>query len=328
MSLLPVVVILAQFVPQLSDEPQLVWAAYGAGVSQGLTATWFWQGLERMHLVGALELVGRAAATVGVFALVRGQDDAAFVLWLQAAGGLLAAVVGYGLAVARFAPLRTPRWRDVTGGLRLGWSMFAFRSAVSLYTAGNTFILGLFVPASQVGYYAGAERITRTLQGLLGPISQTLYPRVSHLIHQSQREAAHLVLSAMRLVLAGSLVIYAVTLAGAPTWVNLFLGREFMPAISVLRVLAAVVPLVALSHVLGIQWMLPRGLDRDFNRIIASAGALNVVLAVALAPRYGPLGMAAAVVTSEVFVAAAMYVYLRLGHLDPRSALSRHGVPS
>ncbi len=320
--LVPGAAIATRFVPQLDGEQGLVWAAYSAGVAQGFTPTWFYQGLEQMRLVAALELTGRAVTTLAILILVRKQDDAALVLWLQAIGGSLVATLGYGLAFIRFVSLRGPTWRDVVSGLRLGGSMFAFRVAVSLYTVGNALLLGLFVPAHLVGYYAGAERIVRALQGLFSPISQALYPRVSYLAHRSRHDAARFVLWWMRPVTAGALVVHAVTVAGASAWVRLFLGEEFGPAAPVLRLLTAIVPLVAVSNMLGFQWMLPLGLDRSFNSIIVSAGMLHVTLALVFVPRLGPLGMAVAVVASEVFVTTAMCAYLRLRRLDPRSALS------
>ena len=96
----------------------------------------------------------------------------------------------------------------------------------------------------------------------------------------------------------------------APLLVRFLLGQGFEPAIPVLRVLALLTPLSALSNVLGIQWMLPLGLDRPFNVIILGAGFINMGLAVFLAPRYAHLGMTYTVLLSEIFVFLATYVFL------------------
>jgi polysaccharide transporter, PST family len=86
-----------------------------------------------------------------------------------------------------------------------------------------------------------------------------------------------------------------------------------------LRVLAVLVPLVAIGNVLGIQWMLPLGMDRAFNTIVLLAGVINLSLALLLAPLYTDMGMAWAVVIAEAFVSATMYVVLRSRKLDPLS---------
>jgi PST family polysaccharide transporter len=95
------------------------------------------------------------------------------------------------------------------------------------------------------------------------------------------------------------------------------LGPGFDSAVVVLRILALLPPLIAISNVLGIQWMLALGLDRLVNTIVISACVLNVGLALILVPRYQQVGMATAVVASEALVAFGLYAVLRIRNLDP-----------
>jgi len=103
----------------------------------------------------------------------------------------------------------------------------------------------------------------------------------------------------------------------APILVRLVLGPGFESAVIVLRILSLLPPLIALSNVLGIQWMLALGLDRLVNAVIFSACILNVTLAVILVPHYLHVGMAIAVVASESLVAFGLYGALKARHLDP-----------
>jgi PST family polysaccharide transporter len=231
---------------------------------------------------------------------------------------MLSSVVGLAL-VYRQLPFRLPTWASVRDALQIGWSMFLFKSSVSLYTTGNAFILGLFVSPQLVGYYTGAEKISRALVGLLNPISQTLYPRLSHLVSRAQDRAARLARISVVVMGGAGTAIGIVVFLLAPLIVYLILGNGFAPAVPVLRVLSALVPLVALGNVLGIQWMLPLGLDRAFNTIILLAGLINLSLALLLAPIYKDLGMAWAVVVAEAFVSSSMYLLLRNRKLDPMS---------
>ncbi|MCL6460212.1 MAG: oligosaccharide flippase family protein, partial [Gorillibacterium sp.] len=235
---------------------------------------------------------------------------------LQGAGSLVATLMTFVFAY-REVPVRLPNWGEVTEVLRLGWTMFLFRSSVSLYSVGNSFVLGLFAPPQVVAYYSGAEKISKAFLGFLGPITQALYPRLSYLAQSSRHEAARLAkVGVIVMALAGAcmgLVIFV----SASLLVRIFLGEGYDASVVVLRLLALLPPLIALSNVLGIQWMLPLGLDRPFNIIILVAGVLNLCLAVILAPHFAELGMAWAVVVSEAFVTASMYLVLRRSDLDP-----------
>jgi polysaccharide transporter, PST family len=300
------------------ENPGLLWAGMFWALAQAFNIMWFFQGFERLRLVAALDISAKILATIGVFVLVRRPEDGWLVLVVQGCGFLLS--LGFGFALAyREVPFRLPSLESVREALHIGWSMFLFRSSASLYTTGNAFILGLFVSPQLVGYYAGAEKISKAFLGFLNPVTQTLYPRLSHLAYHARDRAARLSRVGITVMGAGGAAMGLVICLLAPLLVRVILGSNFAPAVPVLRILSLLLPLIALSQVLGVQWMLPLGLDRPFNAIILIAGLINLGLALVLAPIYTDQGMAWAVVTAELFVSGSMYMLLRSRKLDPFS---------
>jgi PST family polysaccharide transporter len=212
---------------------------------------------------------------------------------------------------------RLPSAGLVIRTLGLGWSTFIYQGALSFYTVGNGFILGLFGSPAAVGYYVGAEKISKAFASMLFPITQAVYPRISHLATHARGDAARLARTSLFVVgAAGCLMGVSVFLA-APILVQVVLGPRFDSAVVVLRILALLPPLIAISNVLGIQWMLALGLDRLVNTVVISACVLNVTLALILVARYQHVGMAVAVVASEALVAFGLYALLRIRNLDP-----------
>ncbi|MGA8812245.1 MAG: flippase [Candidatus Sulfotelmatobacter sp.] len=313
-----VAIMVRWWIPVFREHPVLLWAGIFWALAQAFNMMWFFQGLERMRLVAALDVSAKALAIIGVFVLVRRPEDGWRVLVVQGSAFLLSSAVGLGLAY-RELHFRLPTWRSVREALRMGWSMFLFRGSVSLYTSGNAFILGLFVSPQLVGYYAGAEKISKAFLGLLNPISQALYPRLSHLVHHARNRAARLAQIGVAVMGGGGTAMGALVFLLAPILVQVILGKGFAPAVPLLRILSLLIPLIAFSNVFGIQWMLPLGLDRPFNTIILLAGLINLGLAVTLATPYADLGMAWAVVIAETFVTGSIYLLLRSRKLDPFS---------
>lgn len=311
-----VAIVVRYWVPLFREHPILLWWGMFWALAKAFSMLWFFQGFERMKLVATLDISGQALATAGIFILVHRPDDGWLVLAVQGLGYFLSFAVGLALAY-RQLPFRLPTLSSVWEALRMGWTMFLFRSSVSLYTVGNAFILGLFVSPQFVGYYAGAEKISKAGFGLLNPISQTLYPRLVHMVHHARDRAVRLARIGVAVMGLGGLAMGAVVFFFAPLLVRIILGDGFGPAVPVLRILCLLPPLIALSNVFGIQWMLPLGMDRPFNTIILIAGAINIVLAVILAPLFGELGMAWAVVVAETFVTGGIYLLLRWRNLDP-----------
>ena len=311
-----VALLLESLVPLFRQNPVFLWAAVFWAVAQSFSMLWYYQGFERMRLVAVLDVLGRAAATAAIFILIHHPGDGWKVLVLQGSGSLLSVVVATAL-VYQEIPIKLPSWRLVRDALRMGWSMFLFRSSMSLSGAGNSFILGLFASPTAVGFYAGAERLARALMGLLVPLHQSLYPRLSHLVQHDRPAAKRLARSSMFLMSSLGAVLSLAAFLGAPWAVPLILGKSFVASVPVLEIMAALPLLDALGTMFGVLWMVPLGLDRQFNRAVIAGSALNLVLAVFFAPRFAELGMAAAVLATEVFVVLALYLTLRRRKLTP-----------
>ena len=294
-------VVASRWIPLLHGNPKLVGAGLFYAVAQGLTPLWFFQGLERLRLVAALEISGKILGMGAILLLVRTPQDGWVALFVQGLAPALCTAVGIGMAY-RVIPFRWPSWPLVRDAIRLGWRMFVFRSGESLYGVGNAFVLGLFAPPTLVGYFASAEKISKAVFGLLNPIREALYPRLSNVVPVSPEKAARLARIGAMVMGAGGVLLGASVFVFAPLLVHLLLGPGFAPAVTTLRILAVLPPLLSITHSVGLQWLLPRGRDAEVNRIILSAGALNLGLAILLAPHFAHLGMAWAVVCAEAFV--------------------------
>jgi PST family polysaccharide transporter len=295
----------------------MLWA-----LSLSYSLNWFFQGLERMAFVARWETAARVLSLAGIVILVRSPADTWKVLAIQ--GALMTGAVVVELVVTyREVRFRIPSARLVVRTLGLGWSTFIYQGALSFYTVGNGFILGLFGSPAAVGYYVGAEKISKAFATMLFPITQAVYPRISHLATHARGDAARLARTSLFLVGAAGCLMGLGVFLGAPLLVRVVLGPGFDSAVVVLRILALLPPLIAISNVLGIQWMLALGLDRLVNTVVISACVLNVTLALILVPRYQHVGMAVAVVASEALVAFGLYALLRIRNLDPLAIAGR-----
>jgi polysaccharide transporter, PST family len=301
-------------VPTFRIYPIYLWLAFAIAVTQGVRPMWYFQGVERMQFPALLNVAGRLVVTGGIFLWVKSEADGWKVLVLQAvSGAVISGVILF--EMYKKVPWRRPTMAQSYGALRMGWTVFLSRSAVSLYTLANTFILGLFQNTQQVAFYGGAERVNRMVLGLLQPVSQALYPRMSHLAVKSRSGAEAMARVGLMAFGAFGVIMCVVCAVLAPWIVRILLGPKYLPVIGVFRVMALLFPLIAVSNLLGVQWMLPFGMDRLVTRILLCAGVLNVSLAIYTAPRFGPIGMAWSVTTAEAFVTAGMWIALyRKGH--------------
>jgi polysaccharide transporter, PST family len=308
--------VLRALVPVFHDQQPLLWAGLAFAILQGFSPVWYFTGQERIPLIGAITVGVKLIATLAIFALVRAPEDGWLVLACYAGGALLATAIGYGLVLREVRPGR-PSLGLVGRTLRLGASMFLTRIAFMMHTAGNVFLLGLLVVPHQVAFYAASEKLCRPVAWLMQPINTALLPRLSHLVGASPDRAQQL--ASLTFLLQGATgVVFGLTVGlGAPWLVALMFGPEYVGAVEVLRVMAAIIPLMVVNGALVTQWMIPHGLDRPLNAVLVSSTVINLVLALILAPRLGALGMAWVTVVAESVILTGLLCSLRYRGLKP-----------
>jgi PST family polysaccharide transporter len=309
------------FVTSFQQYSIILWAGALSGIGQGFSMLWFYQGMERMKVPAAMDMLGKALAAVGIFIFVHSRQDAWKVLGLQCLCYWGVTVILLVITYHEFR-FRWPNIQIIRRSLRDSAAMFLFRSSVSLYTTANALILGAVSTPLSVGFFSGAERLVKALANLLTPLTQSLYPRLNRLLVTDRAGAISLARVSLVVMTLSGLCGCLGTLIFAPLITHVVLGPGYGAAIPVMRVLSLLLPAVAVSTVLGIQWMLPLGMDAVYNKIIIFAGLLNLVLALCWASRWQQMGMACAVVVSEYVVTIVVCVLLVRRKISPFTEVS------
>ena len=303
-------IVLLRSVPAFAAEPRLLWWATAFALARGVSPAWYFFGVERLRLPALMESAAKVTAAAGIFLLIREPDDGWKVLALQAVSmGTVVLVLTF-LMYRRVALLR-PRLNEAVRTLREGVGIFVFRSASGVYLQANGFILGLLAAPSAVAFFGGAEKIVRAGVNLFQPLSQTLFPRISHLAVRDNAAAARTLRVGMVIMGAMGLALMITLFMGAPFLVNLLLGPGYDEAVPLVRLLALLPPVIAVGTMFGIQWALPAGLERPFYLLVVAAGLVNIAMAFVLVPRLGAFGMGLGVVTAELLVALGLLVVFR-----------------
>ena len=303
---------------RLQSDAPLYAAASTTVVATALFPIWFLQGLERLQVVAALQLFTRSLALIPIFLLVRQPSDAIWVLIIQGGAAILAGVLSlWWMHRQSIVAWHRPRWHEIAAALREGGALFGSRVSISLYTALVPLVLGWVAGPVALAYFNLADKLRSAAQSLLVPLSQALFPRMSYLVHKDGGAAYALI---KRSTLAVALIAgsASVSLWALADWMVLLLGGgDFAPAAEVLRWLAPLPLVIGLSNILGVQIMLPHGLNRAFNVILSSAAVISLLLIWPMALHLGAPGAAQTMLLVELWVTGAMTVTLwRYGYLS------------
>lgn len=299
---------LAMINPVLDGAGVVVAMAILLGIGQGASLLWFFQGIRDPAPAAMLEVGFALAATVGVLALP--SLTVGGVMAVQAAG-----VLG---GVAASAVLLFPRHEVTAPGrgfvrqaLVEGAPLFVSRAAVVAYTGAGVLMVAALAGPVQAALYGVADRLAAASGSLMRPLAGLIAPRIAGLLVEDAGAAFRTARWVLGLSAAGFVVLAAGLTLGAPVLVGVLFGQGFAPAVEVLRLLAWVLPLVAISQVLGLHLMTPLRMDRRLALIVGVGCVATLGPAVLLVPTYGATGMAWARIVGETAVVVACLICLK-----------------
>ncbi|MDD4178946.1 MAG: flippase [Candidatus Margulisbacteria bacterium] len=271
---------------------------------------WFFQGMEKMKFITALNLFSKTIFLVSIFIWVRQPSDYLNAAILYTLGYFASGAIGLWLAVKRFkVGVIWPGWTAINTELVEGYHVFIASISASIYTSSSVFILGLMSSNTIVGYYSAGEKIVKAVQALFNPVSQSIFPHLSQLAQKSKSEALAFarkatLMSGWFLFLVSCLIFFF-----APQIVAVALGGKYLSAVPVIRILSALPFIANMGNIFGTQILINFDYARVASRVAIVSSLLNIPLVIGLVYLYQANGAAGAMIITEVFVAVA-YLYL------------------
>ena len=305
---------LVHFVPKFHGNGPIFFASFGIVVGTMLFPQWFFQGIEKMYWISAVNLIANLVFTAGIYLLVRHPSDYLIAAIVQAGGKLVAGIFGLIILFStEHVKLSVPTLPQIRQRLSDGWHLFMSTMAATFYTSSNAVVLGFVCGMTQVGYFSAAYKVFVAMVGLSAPMCQAIYPHVCSLAHCS-REAAVTYLRKAMIVIGGLTFLGgAFVLTFARIIVRIAMGPKYMAAVPVLEFMAMIPFVVAVNNIYGTQGMLNFGMKPPYTRIIVISAFLNNIILVPLCYWFKAPGAAASALTTETVVTLAMALTLYCG---------------
>lgn len=306
-----VLFVVVAMIPVLRGQASLYLWGFGLVLGHVLFPIWLFQGLENMKAVAWVQLVGKLVSLPLLFVLVRTEADGASALGFFSVTSVLTGALALVWIVRnKLVVWYRPSFDDVLGVYRQAAVLFFSRVSISFYTALVPLVLGAVCGPAQLAFFNIAEKVKTLVQSMIGPVSQALFPRMSLLYQTNVYEANALARkTAWGVTILSGMVGGLVWLCADQILVVLG-GDAFVEGALVLRWLAFVPCVVALSNLLGLQVMLPRGQNRAFALILSGASALSLLVIYPLIQTNQAIGAAQLVLLVESVVTLAMAVYV------------------
>ena len=210
--------------------------------------------------------------------------------------------------------LTRPRWEPDRwpSAVKASVPFFASNIFYVIYFQLDTVMLAVLRPAAEVGIYAAPYKVVMLLGLIPAAVSHALLPSAFALGTQDRPGIHRLFRLQVRTLGIIAVPISVALVLFAPGIVPRVLGPGYEGSAIILQILAVQVLLRCLAHAGG-DALYALGRENRRTAIQGLAAASNLVLNVALIPRWGAAGAAVATVITEAIVAVLMLASARKG---------------
>jgi len=277
---------------------------------------WFYQGIEKMNYILMINIFVRTALTISIFVFIKKESDYLLFTILNSIAFVVSGIVGFlfvttQLKIKFFYPGKAILKQQLVNG----WNLFLSTIWINLYTTSNVFVLGLFAPANIVGYFAAADKVRMAFQGILSPLTQSVFPHVNKMLSESYERFIGFNKKILKIGFIVGGMISLVVFVFSELLVKIILGNEYESSVIILRIIAWLPLIVILSNVLGIQTMIPLNKHKAFSMILFFAALINLIISFIIVPIYFEIGTSISLLVTEMFVTVSFYLFIRLNKI-------------
>ena len=271
------------FIPIFNENPHYIIIVILGAFFQGISPTWFFQGIESMKKIAVSKIFFRLFGFLTMLYFVKSSNDGWIVLFIYSLISFLICMYLLFEMLKITGSFSLSNIDEVKNIYHKSRNSFFITIFPIVYQNISMLVLSIYVGPYQLGIYYGANRIYRAFNSLYSPLGQAFFPRITATNSINAISAYKLLKSFFLLITFIGISFYLIILFFSDQIILILLGENFSSSKNVLIIFGGVLPLTAVSHALGRQWLMVKNKDSiyAFCQFISSLiGFLCFVLTV------------------------------------------------
>ena len=313
--LIPVILILSAIVilmvPVFHENPHYVFIVVIGSIFQGMVPTWYFQGIEKLRSVALSKTIFRLLGFSLIFLFVRSNQDGWIVLLSYMISSICICLYLFKYMVNIIGPFHLAGRSSIKVMWQKSKNSFFITILPVIYNNLSVIVMSIIVSPLQLGYYYGAARIHRAFNTLYGPVGQAFYPRLASTDSRNPEKAKQMTKKFLWIMTAAGFLFFVMIYFFAEPIISLILGEEFLFAATTLKIFAIGLPLTAISHVLGRQWLMIRRKDNQYSKILLISSIMGVISIFVLIRSYGILAIPISLIIYELLTIILILGFLK-----------------
>ena len=277
-------------------------------LSVGLDISWFFFGIEEFRTTAIRSGIIKLLTIIFIVTFVRGKAALVIYIIIMAGGSFCSSLVLWFFLRGKIVKIKVPL-SEVKKHILPNIILFIPVVSLALFHYMDKVMLGSLSTMAELGYYSNADKVINIPLGVIHGLGVVMLPRISSLVEAGESATIKRLISnsIVFCMWAGSAICFGI-IGLAKDFVPFFFGPGYDKCIQILAIFAPVVIIKAWSSVFRMQYLLPHGMDKEFNISLILAALINILFNWFAIPFLNSLGAVIGTLIAE-FVAAFLYTF-------------------
>lgn len=273
--------------------------------------SWLYMGLEDFKKTVTRNLAVKIIGVICIFIFVKSYEDLSKYIAINGFMILLGNLVMWMYLPKTVSKVKIT-FREIKDHVLPALQLFIPQIAIQIYVVLDKSMLGTLATVGDVGLYEQSQKIVKLVLSLVTSLGVVMLPRMSNTFASGNIKKMNEYLNNSLKGVSYVSIPMAIGLASiANEFVPWFFGKDFRAISYLLIILAPILFFIAISNVLGTQYLLPSNRTKEFTTSVTTGAIINVILNFILIPKYQATGACISTVVAEFSVTFVQYLFLR-----------------
>ena len=288
--------------------------SFSVNIGYVLYPLWFFQGIQKLPVSLFFNLIARLLMAASVL-LFLGTKSLFWIYPLSYSVSQIVLGIGSMIYIKKYLGVNIQLSSLKKGFQKIysGFNIFISLVMLNLYQNINLFLVAFFTTDLITGYYASSTKLVLVVLGVaILPLSMVLFPKISTSFQISYEKGIHAlktslwVASFVGLIMSGVLFIFPHLLIG------ILFGKNFLPAVPYLKILAFIPFINCVSNIFSIQGLINLNYKKVYLVITSISLLICVIGILIFAKKYTALAAAYSWLAAELFTLIGSFLFLSI----------------
>lgn len=281
-------------------------------VASMVDISWFFQGVEDFKKIVIRNALVKLSGVVLIFTLVKNREDLSIYTFIYVIT-LFLGNVSMWFYISKYIKKIEYDTLKVTRHIRLALILFIPQIATNMYNLLDKSMIGYLTQSdAEVAYYEQAQKIMKMVLSIPTALGTVMLPRIANMFGEGRREEIKEYLyKSINFVCLLAFPLCMGLCGISKGFVPWFFGNGYNKVVNNLIILSPIIIIVGISNVIGVQYLLPTGKQRQYTCSVIMGTVVNFLLNIVAIPLLLSAGAALASIVAELSVTIFQLIMVR-----------------